>query len=124
VVVRQDESAEIDVETARKPCGRIAAMKPLPLANTTFGSAIGSPGATGMRTMAPVNCSMAFGRSDFLMKLGPIETVGQICHPTSGAVMTWPRLRSVLATRISAVSIAGGGGAAVSGAGVRLPLAK
>src|ERR1700737_5342554 len=42
-------SGEISVEMARMPAGRIAAMKPEPLALTSFGSRIGSPAVKGGR---------------------------------------------------------------------------
>ena len=88
MIVRQDEAAgaglgEISVETARMPCGRIAAMKPEPLARMTLASRIGSPLMNGVRTIAPVKSSIALGLSDLRMKLGPAAAVGHTCHPMS-----------------------------------------
>src|SRR5208282_2016574 len=60
-------------DMARMPCGRMAAMKPLPLAATTLGSRIGSPAAMDERTMAPTKSLMASGRSVFLMKIALAE---------------------------------------------------
>ena len=62
-------SAETSIDTARMPLGNTAARKPEPFANTTAGSRIGSPLATGMRTTAPTNCCIASGRSVFFTKL-------------------------------------------------------
>ena len=58
-------SAEICVEMARMPAGRIAAMKPEPFAFTSFTSRIGSPATNGARTIMPERSSSALGRSDF-----------------------------------------------------------
>src|ERR1700716_4228102 len=44
-------SGEISVETARMPLGRMAAMKPEPLALTSFGSRIGSPAMNRARAV-------------------------------------------------------------------------
>ena len=46
-------SAEISVDTARMPVGRMAAMKPEPLALTSFCSRIGSPAMNGARAIEP-----------------------------------------------------------------------
>src|SRR3954447_23704340 len=62
-------SGEISVEIARMPVGRMAAMKPEPLALTSFCSRIGSPrdeGGARDRT------------GDFLDRLGPAGAVDQI----------------------------------------------
>ena len=52
-------SGEISVEMARKPVGRIAAMKPEPSALTSFCSRIGSPAMNGERAIEPVTSLMA-----------------------------------------------------------------
>ena len=52
-------SAEISVEIARMPVGRIAAMKPEPSAFTSFGSRIGSPAMKGARA---IDARDVFGR--------------------------------------------------------------
>ena len=54
-------SGEISVETARMPVGRIAAMKPDPLALTSFGSRIGSPAINGARAIEPENLGRRIG---------------------------------------------------------------
>ena len=54
-------SGEISVETARMPVGRIAAMKPEPLALTSFCSRIGSPAMNGARAIEPAISVVAFG---------------------------------------------------------------
>src|SRR5262249_53445883 len=87
VIVGQDEAASAGIgchvqRYRTHPAGRIAAMKP-PLALTTLLSRIGSPAATGLRTMAPTKSLMASGRSDFLMKLELAASAGQVCQPTS-----------------------------------------
>src|ERR1700682_1519043 len=56
-------SGEISVETARMPEGRIAAMKPDPLALISFGSRIGSPAMNGARAIEPSIWGGASGRS-------------------------------------------------------------
>ena len=76
-------SGDTSSEIARMPCGRMAAMKPPPLAATTLESRIGSPAATGVRTIAPTKSLMASGRSVFLMKLAVAAAAGQVCQPTS-----------------------------------------
>ena len=52
-------SGEISVEIARMPVGRIAAMKPEPLALTSFCSRIGSPAMKGERAIEPITAFMA-----------------------------------------------------------------
>ena len=97
-------SGEIWVEMARMPDGRIAAMKPEPLAFTSFASRIGSPATKGARTIMPLRFSTAFGRSVLRMKLPLAVVAGQACQKTSAGVTTWPREMSDFATRISTVS--------------------
>ena len=106
------------------PCGRMAAMKPPPLAMTTLGSRIGSPATRDERTMAPTKSLIASGRSVFLMKVALAEAAGQVCQPMSPAPTTWPVLRSVLATSTSTVASGGGGGTALGASGCRRPLAS
>src|SRR6202158_554948 len=55
-------SGEISVEIARMPVGRIAAMKPDPLALTSFGSRIGSPLIKGRRGVGAATLGGGFGR--------------------------------------------------------------
>src|SRR3954452_13453184 len=55
-------SGEISVEMARMPAGRIAAMKPDPLALTSLGSRIGSPAMNGARAIEPAIWVVASGR--------------------------------------------------------------
>ena len=52
-------SAEISVEIARMPVGRIAAMKPEPLALTSLASRIGSPAIKGARAIEPATFFIA-----------------------------------------------------------------
>ena len=73
-------SGEISVEIARMPVGRIAAMKPDPLALTSFGSRIGSPAINGARAIEPATCVVASGRSLRRMKLLVAVAAGQACH--------------------------------------------
>ena len=100
MVVRQNETAGVGVgrnierKCARRPCGRIVAMKPRPLAATTLESRIGSPSKTGVRTMAPTKSLIASGRSVFLITFDPVEAAGQVCQPTSPSVITWAVSRS------------------------------
>ena len=99
-------------------------MKPPFLATTTLLSRIGSPAATGLRTIAPTKSLMASGRSDFLMKLELAASAGQVCQPTSRSPTTWPTPRSDLATSTSTVASGGGAGAGFGGSGARVPLAQ
>ena len=62
-------SGEISVEMARMPVGRIAAMKPEPLALTSFCSRIGSPAMNGERAIEPAIWVVASGRSLRRMKV-------------------------------------------------------
>ena len=96
-------SGEISVETARMPVGRIAAMKPDPLALTSFGSRIGSPAMKGARAIEPMTSLVASGRSLRRMKLLLAVAAGQVCHCRSSAVTDWPRPMSFFATRTSTV---------------------
>src|ERR1700712_1950289 len=73
-------SGEISVEMARMPVGRIAAMKPDPLALTSFGSRMGSPAINGDRAIDPTICLVASGRSVRLIKLLLVPDAGQDCH--------------------------------------------
>ena len=103
-------SGDMSIDIARMPCGRIAAMKPPPLAATTLGSRIGSPASDrhahdgadeifdGVRPI---------GLSD---EIRLAEAAGQVCQPTSRAPTTWPVSRSVLAINTSTVASGGGGG--------------
>src|SRR5450631_2832116 len=79
-------SGEISVEMARIPAGRIAAMKPDPLALTSFGSRIGSPAINGARAIEPVTSLVASGRSLRRMKLLLADDDGQLCHCRSSGV--------------------------------------
>ena len=54
-------SADMPIEIARMPEGRIAAMKPEPLAMTSLALRIGSPATKGARAMEPASDSMAPG---------------------------------------------------------------
>ena len=76
-------SGEICVDMARMPDGRIAAMKPEPLAFTNLASRIGSPATKGARAIEPDSFSMALGRSLLRMKLPVAALAGQSCHCTS-----------------------------------------
>ena len=110
-------SGEISVEMARMPAGRIAAMKPEPLALMSLASRIGSPATNGVRAIEPANCWTASGLSLLRMKFGPAAAVGQVCHLMSAGATTWPMPISAEATRISTVSITAmgaGAGAAFS----------
>ena len=107
-------SGEISVEMARMPVGRIAAMKPEPLALTSFGSRIGSPAMKGERAIEPAIWVVASGRSLRRMKVLLALAAGQVCHCMSSGVTVWPRPMSALATRTSTVcscatGAAGGG---------------
>ena len=73
-------SGEISVEMARMPVGRIAAMKPEPLALTSFGSRIGSPAMNGARAIEPAIWVVASGRSLRRIKLLLAVVAGQVCH--------------------------------------------
>src|ERR1700761_8517705 len=69
-------SAEISVDTARDPLGRIAAMKPEPSGFTSFDSRIGSPATKGARAIDPAIWLVASGRSLRRMKLVLVEDAG------------------------------------------------
>jgi hypothetical protein len=73
-------SGGISVEMARMPVGRIAAMKPDPLALTSFGSRIGSSAMSGARAIEPATWVAASGRSLRRMKLVLAVVAGQACH--------------------------------------------
>src|ERR1700678_310076 len=111
-------SGEISVDMARIPCGRIAAMKPDPLALISFGSRIGSPAIKGERAIEAVISLMALERSLRRMKELLAVAAGHVCHDISLGVTVWPRLMSDLATRTSTVcncaTGSGGGGGLLS----------
>ena len=86
------------------PVGRIAAMKPLPSAFTSFWSRIGSPAIKGVRAIEPATCVVASGRSLRRIKLELAVAAGQVCHCRSSGLTVWPRLMSDLATSTSTVS--------------------
>src|SRR6202171_4973782 len=96
-------SGEISVEMARMPVGRIAAMKPEPLALTSFGSRLGSPAIHGARAIEPALWVVASGRSLRRMKLLLAVAAGHVCHWRASAVTVWPRPMSDFATRTSTV---------------------
>src|ERR1700732_1836443 len=96
-------SGEISVETARMPVGRIAALKPDPLALIVFGSRIGSPAIKGERAIEPAIWVVASGRSLRRMKVLLVDAAGQLCHCISLGVTVWPRPMSDLATSTSTV---------------------
>src|SRR5258708_31304682 len=96
-------SGEISVETARMPAGRIAAMKPEPLALTSVGWRIGSPAMNGARAIEPAISLVASGRSLGRIKLLLAVAAGQVWHCRASAVSVWPRPMSDFATRTSAV---------------------
>src|ERR1700722_13189640 len=99
------------------PLGKSTDMKPLPgLARRA--SRIGSPAENMVRTRAPLNSAMAFGRFAFLMN-SPAAATGQVCHDKFCAESVCPRGKSAPATSTWAVSIwedgygvGNGGGAA------------
>ena len=95
-------SGEISVEIARMPVGRIAAMKPEPLALTSFCSRIGSPAMKGERAIEPITPFMPSPLSR-RMKLLLAVAAGQVCHCRSSGFTVWPRPMSDLATRTSTV---------------------
>ena len=65
------------------PVGRIAAMKPEPLAFTSLASRIGSPATKGTRAIEPERSSMACGRLFLRMKFPLDALAGHVCHCTS-----------------------------------------
>ena len=67
-------SGEISVEIARMPVGRIAAMKPEPLALTSFCSRIGSPAMNGERAIEPAISLMASALLCRLTRLLPLRS--------------------------------------------------
>ena len=71
---------EIWVETARIPVGKMAAMKPEPLAFTSLASRIGSPATKGTRAIQPERSSMAAGREFLRMKFPVAALAGHDCH--------------------------------------------
>ena len=83
-------SGEISVEIARIPVGRIAAMKPDPLALTSFCSRIGSPARNGARAIEPAISVVASGRSLRRMKALLAVVAGQLCHCVSSGLTVWP----------------------------------
>ena len=95
-------SGEISVEIARMPVGRIAAMKPEPLALTSFCSRIGSPAMKGERAIEPAISLMASALLARLTRL-PAAEAGQACHCRSSGLTDWPSPMSDFATRISTV---------------------
>src|SRR6185312_16682262 len=114
-------SGEISVETARMPLGRIAAMKPDPLALTSLGSRIGSPAMNGERAIEPTIWLAASGCSLRRMKLLLAVAAGQVCHCRSSGLTDWPRPMSDFATRTSAVGSCATG---TVGEGLSEPLAR
>src|SRR5467141_3361374 len=96
-------SGEISVEMARMPLGRIAAMKPDPLALTSFGSRIGSPARNGARAIEPETSLVASGRSLRRIKLLLAVAAGHVCHWRFSEATDWPRPMSDFATRTSTV---------------------
>src|SRR5882757_2266369 len=96
-------SGEISVEMARMPVGKIAAMKPDPLALTSFGSRIGSPARNGARAIEPETSLVASGRSLRRIKLLLAVAAGHVCHWIFSAETDWPRPMSDFATRTSTV---------------------
>ena len=114
-------SGEISVEMARMPVGRIAAMKPEPLALTSFCSRIGSPAMNGERAIEPITLFMLSSLSRRIKLLLAVEA-GQVCHCRSSALTDWPRPMSDLATRISVVGNWAIGCA--SGLGASVPRAR
>src|SRR6185312_12030439 len=116
-------SGEISVETARMPVGRIAAMKPDPLALTSLGSRIGSPAMNGERAIEPTIWLAASGCSLRRMKMLLAVAAGQLCHCRSSGLTDWPRPMSDLAMRTSTVGN-WTTGAAVEGGLLSDPLAR
>src|SRR4051794_39486244 len=94
-------SGDISVEMARMPTGRIAAMKPEPLAWTSLGSRIGSPAINGARAIQPAIWVVASGRSLRRMKLLLAVEAGQLCHCTFSGVTEKATAKSEFATRKS-----------------------
>ncbi len=68
------------------PVGRIAAMKPLPLALTSFASRIGSPAMKGARAIEPATVFIASASLSRRMKLLPAVAAGQVCHCRSSCL--------------------------------------
>ena len=83
-------SGEISVETARMPDGRIAAMKPEPLALISLASRIGSPAENGARAIEPASSLMASGWSLLRMKFALAAAAGQVCQRRSWRRSTVP----------------------------------
>ena len=83
------------------PLGRIAAMKPEPLALTSLASRIGSPATNGARAIMPLIFSMASGRPDLRMKLPLRALAGQGCHCRSPGDNVLPMGMSDFATSTS-----------------------
>ena len=95
-------SGDISVEIARMPVGRMAAMKPEPLALTSFCSRIGSPAMKGARAIEPAISLMASALLARLTRL-LLADAGQVCHCRSSGLTGWPSPMSDFATRISTV---------------------
>jgi hypothetical protein len=81
----------------------MAAMKPDPVAFTSFGSRIGSPAINGERAIEPTTSLVASGRSLRRIKLALAVAAGHVCHWTSSPVTYWPRPMSDFAMRTSTV---------------------
>src|SRR6266849_107980 len=96
-------SGEISVEMARMPLGRIAAMKPEPLALTGFCSRIGAPVMNGALAIEPATSLARSGRSLRRIKLLLAVVAGQVCHWRLSGVTDWPRPMSDFAPRPSTV---------------------
>src|SRR5258708_34599727 len=96
-------SGEISVEIARMPAGRMAAMKPEPLALTSLASRIGSPARNGARAIELATSLVASGRSLRRIKLLLAVAAGHVCHWRSSAVTGWPRPMADFATGTSTV---------------------
>jgi len=79
-------SGEISVEMPRMPVGRIAAMKPEPLALTSFCSRIGSPAMKGARTIEPAISWIASALPARVMRLPLVLDAGQACHCRSSGL--------------------------------------
>jgi hypothetical protein len=79
-------SADISVDTARIPEGKIAAMKPDPSAFTSFCSRIGSFLMKGDRAIDPTSSLGASGRSLRRIKLVLALAAGHVCHSKSSGL--------------------------------------
>jgi len=97
-------SAEIVVDTARMPVGRIAAMKPEPSRLPVWLRGSAPPAMNGTRTIMPARSSMACGRLFLRMKLPVDALAGHVCHWTSPGDIAWPIGMSDRATSTSTVS--------------------